>query len=81
MPKAIVSLGYKNIIVEAEQALMLIDVFSKAEFYERVYRGSGKPDTHHVYDNIEEVGMEIKIIPDALYRMAKLAGRPEKENR
>jgi len=37
---------------------------------------SGGENTHHVYPNNE--ALTAKLISDDLYRMAKLAGKPEK---
>ena len=82
-----VSIGYNNYIMPKEAALTLLGILEKAELFEERYlskeeRSSlGLPDgqshTYHVYPN--ENMFTMKMIGDDLYRMAKLAGKPEKK--
>jgi hypothetical protein len=76
MSKITVDLGYKSYILDAKDALVLADIVSKAEMYEEKYHGNGRENTHHVYSNDERFIM--RVLPESLYNMAKLAGKPEK---
>ena len=77
MSKVIVELGYKSYVMEADKALALMELLQGAERYQSKYHGGGKGNTHHVYD--EEFDMSIKYMPNKLYAMAKLAGKPEEK--
>ena len=77
MSKVIVELGYKSYVMEADKALALMELLQGAERYQSKYHGGGRGNTHHVYD--EEFDMSIKYMPDKLYGMAKLAGKPEEK--
>lgn len=79
----LIELGYRSYIMPNDRALALIEMLESAEIYERVFipkekRIAGGGDyTHHVYQN--EDGFSMRTISDGLYRMAKLAGKPAKE--
>lgn len=82
-----VSIGYNNYIMPKEAALTLLGILEKAEVFEEKYitqeeRSSmGLPDnqshTYHVYPN--ENMFNMKLVSDDLYRMAKLAGKPDRK--
>jgi len=73
----VVSIPYGDYVVNAEDALVIANVMARAERYQEKYRG-GEPNTYHVYPVDGRVaGMHI--ISDDLYRMAKLAGKPEEK--
>ena len=80
---SVISLGYSNYILSSKDALALAEILEKAELYEAIWipsgeRNVGGPDhTYHVYENDKQVDM--KLISADLYRMAKLAGKPEKK--
>ena len=83
----VVDLGYRSIVLPREEAFKLAEILEKAEVYEAKYwnaekrkeRGMGDVDyTYHVYPN--ERQFQMQIISDDMYNMAKLAGKPEKEN-
>ena len=79
MPKAIVNFGYSDYIVDAEDALTLYNILAKAERYKRDYRSKdeGGP-LHYVWEQDNEDEMRnFTIMSDSLYRMAKLAGKPQ----
>ena len=79
MPKAIVNVGYHDYVIDAEEALTLYAILAKAERYKRDYRSKDDGGSlHYVWeqDNEEEM-RSFTIISDNLYRMAKLAGKPE----
>jgi hypothetical protein len=77
-----ITMGYGSYVLPASKAMQLISLVSKAELYEEVYHPELKGDhadkyTHHVYANEKTAAM--KVLPDAFYKMAKLAGKPEKK--
>lgn len=81
-----IEIGYTTYVLPRDEAITLMRILEKAEVYEAKYvskeeRSSmGLPETseylYHVYPN--ERAFPMKLISDDLYRMAKLAGRPEK---
>jgi hypothetical protein len=77
MARAVINVGYKDYILDAKDALTVLELLANAERYEQKY--SPKTTTYHVYEQESDNGIsQLKIIHDNLYRMAKLAGRPEK---
>lgn len=77
-----VSVSYASYVLPASKALQLIALLSKAEIYEDKFHPELTGDhadkyTHHVFPNEKTTAM--KMMPDAFYRMAKLAGKPEKK--
>ena len=80
MAKAIIQLGYAQYVMDAEDALAIHNIIAKAERYKRKYRS--KEDGGNLFYIWEQDDFEmrsIEIMPDNLYRMAKLAGKPEDE--
>lgn len=79
----VVTLGYRSYVLSNKDAVALAEILEKAEMYEQKWipqdaRAEGGPDhTYHVYENDQQIDM--KLISADLYRMAKLAGRPEKK--
>lgn len=78
----VISLGYKSYVMSNKDAVALAEILENAEIYETIWIPSGErnggPDhTYHIYENIEIIDM--KLIGADLYRMAKLAGKPEKK--
>lgn len=78
MSKAIIRYGYDHYIVEAEDALRIHEILAKAEHYHRNYRSTAEGGTtYYVWGQDTSSEMrEITMMPDGLYRMAKLAGKP-----
>jgi len=77
MVKAVITVGYKDYILDAKDALTVLEVLANAERFEQ--RFSTGTTTYHVYEQESDNGIsQLKVIHDNLYRMAKLAGRPEK---
>lgn len=73
--KAIVSVGYKNYIMDAEKALAFLSMLEDAEVYESKW--VDKNTAHFVYpQDGNDTVREMRLVPEALYRMAKLAGKP-----
>jgi len=75
--KAIVQVGYKSYIMDAEKALAFLGMLDQAEVYESKWDGKGS--AHYIYPRESDSVQELKLLPDVLYRMAKLAGKPNKE--
>ena len=78
-----VNVSYASYVLPAHEALQLIDLLAKAEVYESVFNPElqGRHDdkyTHHVYAQ-DKQPTSMKMLPDAFYGIAKLAGRPEKK--
>jgi hypothetical protein len=83
MTKCVVSIGYKNFVLDAEKALGLVDLLADAEVYEEKWHSETKDNTYHIYPNEGHtsaygVSMELKMLSNKFYQMAKLAGKPKK---
>lgn len=70
----IVSLGYSHYVMPTKDAVQLLEILEKAERYVHKYRANDE-STHHVWPN--DTTVEAKMIGNDMYRMAKLAGKPE----
>lgn len=79
MSRCVIALGYKNYIVNTEQAIRIADMLSTAEMFEDKYNGSGVPNSFHVWEQEDTGKFNITILPDSVYRMGKLAGKPEEK--
>lgn len=69
----VIELGNISYVVSKEKAFELVEFLETAEVYTSRYKDGGY--THHVYPN--EGSPSMKILPDSLYQMAKLAGKPD----
>jgi hypothetical protein len=76
--KAVVSLGYREFVLDADKALTLLGLLEDAELYQEKYR-SGGINTFHIYQSEEPQTMNLKLLPKKLYDLAKLAGKPEEK--
>jgi len=57
-----------------------LELLEKAEAYEEKWRkNEDGGTTYHVYPLDPEKVPSLKLVSDDLYRMAKLAGKPDKE--
>lgn len=78
MSKAIITVGYSKYIVEPTDALKLAEILERAERLETKWDAeTGKSYFVYAQEPDERVS-SIELMPDDLYRMAKLAGRPPK---
>ncbi len=75
--KAIVKVNYKDFVMDAEKALTMLSLLEEAEVYESKW--DGKTSAHYIYNQDSDSVRELRLIPDALYRMAQLAGKSNKE--
>lgn len=76
----VVEIGYNSIVMPAKDAVLLAEIMQRAEKYEKKYRrddSSGASYTYHVWPNTDEIVM--RLISDDVYRMAKLAGKPDEK--
>ena len=78
-PKLILSFGFTKYVVDADKGLTIMQALQNAEKYEDVYKDG--QTTRHIYDEAESGGVSITatIITDSFYKMAKLAGKPERK--
>lgn len=79
MTKAIIRVGYDKYVMDAKDALAIHEILAKAERYSSKYQKAEEGGTlHYVWeqDNIDDP-RSFEIMPDNLYRLAKLAGKPE----
>jgi copper(I)-binding protein len=81
----ILEVGYTKYVLSAKDAVAVMNILNGAEIYQEKYVSeanspTGKSHTlHHVYDQGDADMRRISLwaIPDSLYKMAKLAGKPE----
>ena len=81
MSKVAIEINYKKYIVNADDAIKMAAMLSTAEVYETKHTKDNKGDSmtmHYVYPQ-EETRWYMEIMPDSIYRMAKLAGKPSNE--
>lgn len=81
MTKAIISVGYGTFVLDLKDALTVSEILSRAEVYTDKYDPVTQKSSFHVHDidNWSQVpAREFKLLPDSLYRMGKLAGKPDK---
>jgi hypothetical protein len=81
MSKVVIDIGYRKYIVNADEAIKISTMLSTAEMYETKYTKDDKGDSmtmHYVYPQ-EEMRWHMDIMPDNIYRMAKLAGKPTQD--
>jgi len=81
MTKAIVRIGYDQYVMDAEDALTIHEILAKAECFKREYRSrdEGGPLYYIWEQDLDNEARGFEIMPDNLYRMAKLAGKPPKD--
>lgn len=78
--KAIVKLGYKDYVLNVEDAVKIMELLENAERYETQYHRAEESETgesynsHHIYDEIED-DRALQLLSDKTYRIAKLAGK------
>jgi len=76
MSKAIIQMGYTKYVLEAEDALKIMDLITSAECFKAEWHKQEEGGTtYHVWDNDTSELQTLELLPDSLYRMAKLAGK------
>ncbi len=80
MSKVLLSWHGRKCVLEHDKAMKVLDLLHDAEVFETKWR-KGEDDTYHVYspdpNEILHNSMTVAPLPAELYRVAKLAGRPE----
>jgi hypothetical protein len=80
--KAVIQIGYRRYVMEAEDALVLAKALANSERYEKKWRDEKNGGTsYHIWaPNVSnDDPCTIELLSDNLYRLAKLAGEPERE--
>ena len=82
--KMVVSVGYKEYVMDAEAALAVVRALATAEVYERKLnpeRDKNKGTDsylHYIYENDTQTSrVTMEYLPSRFYQMAKLAGKPD----
>jgi len=75
---AILTIGYNHYVLPLKDAVIVAEVLGKAERYDDKHRSVAEGGTtHHIYtEDKNNLGM-MRLINDAFYQVAKLAGKPE----
>jgi hypothetical protein len=83
MSKAIVRVGHREYVLSTESALRIAELLADAEVYEsKWHRDEGAVQSHytyHVYDRAHDDKLQIEVVGESHYLMAKLAGVPTKD--
>jgi hypothetical protein len=77
--KSKIQIGYKTWVLDHDKAVQLLTLLDDAELYDSKYEKEQGVYTHYVYHNDEVKPHNLELIPDKLYAMWKLAGKPNKE--
>jgi len=80
MSKAIMRIGYNEYVVDVSDAVAVMEIMGKAEIYKvkRDYKATPPVTSYHVWGQDADSGdnLTVQLLPDAMYRVAKLAGKP-----
>lgn len=78
MSKCVVELGYRKYVLDTAKAVTLLDILAEAEMYESKWQKKEDGGTlHYIYpQNEDECVRTLQALPASLYKMAKLAGKP-----
>jgi hypothetical protein len=76
MTKLVIEINYRKYVLDAKDALALVEILGKAEKYLYEYQDK----IHRVWsDGLEDTPITLSVLPDDTYRMAKAAGAPKKD--
>lgn len=76
MTKLIIEINYRKYVLDAKDALSLVEILGKAEKYTYEYQDK----IHRIWsDGLEDTPITLSVLPDDTYRMAKAAGAPKKD--
>lgn len=76
MTKAVIDIGYNKYVLELKDAVTVLEMLGKAEKYQTTWSKESNATLHYVYPQSESLG-SLTLLSEDLYRMAKLAGKPE----
>lgn len=83
MSKALIRIGYNNYAMDVSDAVAIMEIMGRAEMYQfkRDYKTTPTTTSYHVWG--QEAGgddnLTIQLLPDTVYRVAKLAGKPNND--
>ena len=77
--KLVLSFGYTKYVVDADKGLIIMQALQGAEKYEEFYKDGNT--SRHIYDDLENGGVNLTatLLTDSFYKMAKLAGKPDRK--
>ncbi len=76
MAKLIIDINYRKYVLDAKDALSIVEILGKAEKYSYDYQDK----IHRVWsDGLEDTPITLSVLPYDTYRMAKAAGAPKKD--
>ena len=81
MSKVVVAIGYRSYVMDTRDAIAVAEALSKAEMYDTKYKSKEEGGSQvFIWEQAPDEGsITMSILPDSLYRMAKLAGKPSKD--
>jgi hypothetical protein len=80
MSKCVVEVSYRKYVLDTAKAVALLDILAEAEIYETKWQKEEDGGTlHYIYpQGTEDHIRTLNVLPAALYKIAKLAGKPDK---
>lgn len=77
--KARIELGYESFVLDIDDATTVARILSRAEMFKTEWHSATRSQTYHIFPRSEKTqdGFTITTISDEVYRVAKLAGKPE----
>lgn len=77
--KAILKLGHTDYVLEVEDATKIMVMLENAEVFQAKYRPKEEGGyLYYAYQKDQAEGLPtMQLVPDYIYNMAKLAGKPE----
>lgn len=76
MTKAVIRIGYNDYVVSVEQAVAIAEAIATAPRFEAV--GYGEDKATYIWDEPVDQRVSIHVISEELFRMASMAGKPDK---
>ena len=78
--KAVINFGWgTELVIDADKALKVLESLQGAEKWKEKWHIETSSTTFHVFTEDKHEPVTLKLLPDALYKMAKLAGKPEEK--
>jgi hypothetical protein len=79
MAKALITLGYKEYVVDVDTAIKLAEILCGGEVHETKWRrDEDGGSTTHVYRSPKQDKINVIIVSDDYINLARLAGEPTK---
>lgn len=84
MTKVVISIGYREMVLELEDAVPIIHALANAERFKTKYVAStetspSRTDYHVWTEANADESISIRVLPDHAYRAAKLRGNPHED--